>query len=166
MDQFFIAQEKMLNVLANCIEVVFLVEGFITLVVLSIYAIGKQPKKATRLAVAAVAFFAVGLYLPALLGPVAKSMLRVGQLSVIPFILLDLTLVALLIFAVAGPSILAVGRKLPSKNKVIFWNVAAIFGWLPWGVALFLALRGDDVGSQSEHAESLEEESAARANDV
>ena len=151
MQSFFLFQQQLLCILANAMEVVALAAGFLTLVVMAIYAAGKQNKKATRLTLAALGLLALGLAMPGLvsqvIGPAEAANMFV--LSTLSF--LNLVLGGVLVVIIAARSILARSILIEDKRWIYIWNAAAILGGPPWAIALFLTLRGLDSGEATQN---------------
>lgn len=146
MQSFCLFQQQLLCVLANAIEVVALTAAFLTLVVMAIYAAGKQNKKATRLTLAGFGLFVLGLAMPGLVSQVIRPAEAANVLVLATLSFLNLVLGSVLLMIVAAPSVLANRLVLENKKWIYIWNAAVVFGGPAWAIALFLALRGSDCG--------------------
>lgn len=144
MHDFFHFQQNLLCILANAVEVIAMAAAMMTLVVMAVYAAGKQNKKATRLTLAGLGMFALGIAMPGLVSQVIRPAEAANLFVLATLLFLNLVLAGVLIMILAAPSILAKSLKLDNPKWIYIWNALTVFGGPPWGIALFLALRGPD----------------------
>ena len=140
-------EDQLFSFLFGTLNWMPLVASVFALIVMLIFSVRSQRLQARVLMIGSICLFAIPFTLPNF---VLQFLVGCNRLAApdpsVPA--LNILLLVVLICILAAPTILAFTlESTPAERKNVYlWNLATIFGGVPWAVALFLSLRGMDSG--------------------